>query len=317
MRITSETARELTEVLDEIRKELFQGRKLDSYNFNEWEKSREKVRERLRKLPFYVEKAADIAIEKTPGRPNKLDLVERTMLFLFVRLMNKSNRDMELMLELLKPLLKAEVSYKSIERLYSDEEVKLVLHNLFILLLKDENVSDNLSGDGTGYSLSITKHYNSNPEKRGKDYKYVFRLMDLETGMYVATGYSSESEMDAFNKAISMAEELGISISSIALDKYYSSRKVLQLFGNETAVYVIPKKNIRKIGIGWSRILRRILSDPAGFLVNYFKRNLSEAGFSSDKRRFGWIIRQKRDDRIETAAFATSILHNLFFIRVK
>jgi transposase len=189
MRITSEVARELTEVLDEIRKELFQGRRLDSYTFNEWERSREKVRERLRKLPFYVEKAAEIAVDKRAGRPNKLDLVERTMLFLFARLMNKSNRDMELMLELLKPLLKAEVSYKSIERLYSDEEVKAVLHNLFILLLKDENVSGNMSGDGTGYSLSITKHYNSNPKKRGNDYKYVFRLMDLETGMYVATSY--------------------------------------------------------------------------------------------------------------------------------
>jgi transposase len=315
MRITFEMARELTEVLDVIRKELFEGRKLDNYPFNEWEKNREKVREKLRELPLYVEKAADIVVEKTAGRPNKLDLVERTMLFLFTRLMNKSNRDMELMLELLKPLLKAEVSYKSIERLYSDDEVKAVLHNLFVLLLKD--VSGNFSGDGTGYSLSITKHYNSKPEKRGRDYKYVFRLMDLQTGMYTAVGYSNESEMDAFSKAIAMANELGIEMDSVALDKYYSSRKVLQLFGNETTVYVIPKKNISKIGITWSKVIRRILIDPINFLRCYFKRNLSEAGFSSDKRRFGWIIRQKRDDRIETAAFVTSILHNLFFIRVK
>ena len=42
MRITSATAKELTEVLDEIRKELFQGRKLESYNFNEWEKAGKK-----------------------------------------------------------------------------------------------------------------------------------------------------------------------------------------------------------------------------------------------------------------------------------
>jgi len=133
MRITSEMARGLTEVLDVIRKELFEGRKIDNYPFNEWERNREKVREKPRELPLYAEKAADIAVEKTAGRPNKLDLTERTMLFLFTRLMNKSNRDMELMLELLKPLLKAEVSYKSTERLYSDEEVKAVLHNLFFI----------------------------------------------------------------------------------------------------------------------------------------------------------------------------------------
>jgi len=315
MRITSEMARELTEVLDDIRKEVFEGRQIENYPFNEWERNREKVREKLRELPSYVDRAANIEIEKTAGRPNKLDLVERTMLFLFTRLMNKSNRDMELMLVLLKPLLKADVSYKSIERLYSDEEVKAVLYNLFILLLKD--VSGDFSGDGTGYSLSITKHYSSNPEKKGRDYKYVFRLMDLNTGMYIAVGYSSESEMDAFNKAMDMLKTIGIRINSVALDKYYSSRKVLQLFGNETAVYVIPKKNIRKIGVSWSKVMRRILIDPIDFLRSYFKRNLSEAGFSSDKRRFGWTIRQKRDDRIDIVMFTTALLHNLFFIRVK
>lgn len=165
MRITSSMAKDMLELLGVIRKELFEGRKLENYPFSEWERNREKVREKLRELPLYVEKAADIVVEKTAGRPNKLDLVERTMLFLFTRLMNKSNRDMELMLELLKPLLKADVSYKSIERLYSDEEVKAVLHNLFILLLKDEGISGDFSGDGTGYSLSVTKHYN-NPEKK-------------------------------------------------------------------------------------------------------------------------------------------------------
>ncbi|RLJ01010.1 MAG: hypothetical protein DRP06_00430 [Candidatus Aenigmatarchaeota archaeon] len=66
------------------------------------------------------------------------------MLFLFARLMNKSNRDVEDILELFEPFFGISVSYKTIERLYSDEEVKLVLHNLFILLLKDENLSGDI-----------------------------------------------------------------------------------------------------------------------------------------------------------------------------
>lgn len=204
----------------------------------------------MRKLPDYVEKSVEMLItNKRVGRPRKLDLVERIMVFLMARMLSKSNRDMELILILFKPLLKKEVSYKTIERLYSDKEVRLALHSLFVLLLKDEEISNEFAGDGTGYSLTITKHYASNPKKRGKDYRYVFRLIDLNAGMYVGFGYSSKSEKEAFEKAMEIAKELGISINAISLDKYYSSRKVLRLFGGKTALYLIPKKNISRIGL--------------------------------------------------------------------
>ncbi|MFO7967633.1 MAG: ISNCY family transposase, partial [Archaeoglobaceae archaeon] len=55
---------------------------------------------------------------------------------------------------------------------------------------------------------------------------------------------------------------------------------------------------------------------PYQFLKKYYERNLSEAAYSADKRRFGWKIRQKRDDRQEMAMFAIGLLHNLFTIRV-
>lgn len=55
------------------------------------------------------------------------------------------------------PLFGTKVSYKTIERLYSDEEVKLALHNLFILLLREEGVSGEFAGDGTGYKLNDDK----------------------------------------------------------------------------------------------------------------------------------------------------------------
>ena len=106
------------------------------------------------------------------------------MLFLFARLMNKS-KGFEELLELFEPLFGIKVSYKTIERLYSDEEVKMALHNLFILLLREEGVSEEFAGDGTGYSLTVTKHYRRDPKKKGKDFRYVFRIIDIETGMYV------------------------------------------------------------------------------------------------------------------------------------
>ncbi len=315
MRITKKMVRELLEVLDEIVEEIRQEEK-EKYLYAEWEQKREIVKERLRKLPEYVREAvAMIRIQKRVGRPKKVDLEKRVMLFLFARLMNKS-KGFEELLELFEPLFGIKVSYKTIERLYSDEEVKMALHNLFILLLREEGVSGDFSGDGSGYSLTITKHYRSNPKKKGKDFRYVFGIIDLETGMYVGLGYSAKSEKDAFEKAMKMLKSMGVKVNSISLDKYYSSRKTLKLFGRETAVYVIPKKNLARIGFDWLRVIERIVEAPYRFLKRYFKRNLSEAGFSADKRRFGWVVRQKREDRREIALFAVGLWHNIFAVRV-
>jgi len=117
--------------------------------------------ERKKKLPN--RESSRLKTEKKAGRPKELDLKQRTSLFLFARRVNKSNRDIENLLLLLNPLSGFEVSYKYVERLYSDEEVSIALHNLFILLL--EGCSGKLSGDGTGYSVSITKHYRTGPKK--------------------------------------------------------------------------------------------------------------------------------------------------------
>lgn len=315
-RVTGKFVRELLDVLDEIAEEIRQEEK-EKYPYTEWERKREVVKERLRKLPEYVREAISvITVQKRVGRPKKVDLEKRVMLFLFARLMDKSNRDIEELLELFEPLFGIKVSYKTIERLYSDEEVRMALHNLFILLLREEGVSGDFSGDGTGYSLTITKHYRSNPKRKGKDFRYVFRIIDIDTGMYVGFGYSDRSEKDAFEKALGMLKSMGVKVNSISLDKYYSSRKTLRLFDAETAVYVIPKRNLARIGFDWLRVIERIVEAPYRFLKRYFKRNLSEARFSADKRRFGWLIRQRREDRREMALFAVGLWHNVFAVRV-
>ncbi len=221
---------------------------------------------KLRSLPEYIREAvAVIRIQKRVGRPKKVDLEKRVMLFLFARLMDKSNRDVEELLELFEPLFGIKVSYKTIERLYSDEEVKLALHNLFILLLIEEGVSGEFAGDELDTALTITKYYCSNPKKKGKDFRYVFRVIDLKTGMYVGFGYSNRSEKDAFEKAMRMLKSMGVKINSISLDKYYSSRKTLKLFDRETAIYVIPKRNLSRIGLEWLRVIERIVEMPYRF----------------------------------------------------
>ncbi len=152
--------------------------------------------------------------------------------------------------------------------------------------------------------LIIIKHYRSEPHKKGKSCVYAFRAIDLETGMYVAFGYPNRSEMEAFRRALKMLKD--VEIDSMAPGRYYSSRSI-RLFGKRTHVYVIPENNI--CGTKWTKVLKMIVESPAEFLKSYFKRNLSH--FSSDKRRFGWRIRQRREDRKEQALFSIAAQHFL------
>ena len=55
------------------------------------------------------------------------------------------------------------------ERLYSDPLVIMILNNLFISSVKRKGIDTaETSGDGTGYSLSVTKHYRSLRVKNGE-----------------------------------------------------------------------------------------------------------------------------------------------------
>jgi transposase len=316
MKIMAKSVKELLVVLDETREKLFKDKKC-TYPYTEWEHKRDQVKQRLHRLPEYIREAV-AAINKDEqkmGRPPKLDLEKKVNLFILTRFLSKSNRGVEEALEYFQPLFGVDVSYKYIERLYSDQEVKLALHNVFVLLLKDEGTTGDLAGDGTGYSVSVESHYRSDPKKNGEKYIHFFSLIDLGTGMYVGCGTSRQSEMDAFSKAVKMLGRIGAAVKSVRLDKYFSSRTVIKLFGKTVSMYLIPKKNIAKVG-AWADILMRMAASSAEFLSEYFHRNISESGFSSDKGRFGRIVRQKREDRQETALFSNAFLHNLYAIRI-
>jgi transposase len=316
MKLTVKSTKELLQVLDETKEALFKDRKC-IYPYTEWEHKRAQIKERLHRLPEYVHQAVEVINreEQKMGRPPKLELEKKVNLFILVRFLNKSNRLAEESLQYFQPLFGVDVSYKYIERLYSDPEVKLALHNLFVLLLKEEGASGDYAGDGTGYSVSVENHYRTNPNKYGKKFVHFFSLIDLATGMYVGCGVSRLSEWDAFTKAVAMLKRVGTAIKSLRLDKYFSTRKVIQMFDRSVSLFLIPKKNIARIG-AWADILTRMIASPADFLSQYFHRNLSESGFSADKGRFGSIVRQKREDRQQIALFSNALFHNIYAIRI-
>jgi len=72
----------------------------------------------------------------TRGVKPKLTLEQKVLMLLLKHLVGKSNRDMALMIVIFSWLSDIDVSYKSVERLYSDEQVILALHNLHRVILK-------------------------------------------------------------------------------------------------------------------------------------------------------------------------------------
>lgn len=280
-----------------------------------------RVKGAIHNLEPLIDKAINIEIHRGPGRPPELDLKQSVTIILIKELIGKSNRSMASMLDLFSMLSGIDVSYKKVERLYSNYDVSLAIHNLHILIMEEKGVKKiNACGDGTGYSLSIKKHYASETQIRkdkAKEYSgtkafvYSFKLMDLESKMYVAFGMSLKSEKEAFDKAMEMLKHIDIEIESVRLDKYYSSPSYVDRFG-KAKVYVIPKKNATLKGSWkWKDTMEEFVNDTMAYLREYYLRNNSESGFSADKRGFGWKVAQKRDDRIDTALNCTGVWHNL------
>ena len=269
-------------------------------------------------LRSMIDHASSIAVDEY-GRRSLLNAKEKAFILLTKEIMKLSNRRMAYEL----PLFGIDriISYKTVERLYSDPLVIMILNNIFIETLRKREMGKcDAVGDGTGYSLTVTKHYRSMREKHGESVKkgqfvYSFALMDLNTRMYIGYAVSLRSEKDAYMKAIKMISKLRIDLASIRLDRYYSGQSILDDFSENTRIFIIPKKNSRIRGSrAWRDMILRFMNEPVAYLREYFKRSNSEAGFSSDKRSTGQMIFQRRKDRIETSGFCKGLLHNLMLV---
>jgi len=321
--IRSEDIRDRVRDIDEyLLKKYKENRPIEKRDWRTYEQRlMNRVKGAIRNLEPLIDEATNIEIRRGPGRPPELTLKQSVLILLTKELIGKSNRNMASMLNLFSLLSGIDVSYKKVERLYSNYDVSLAILNLHLLIMKKKGVKKiNACGDGTGYSLSIKKHYASETQIRkdkAKEYSgtkafvYSFRLMDLESRMYVASGMSLKSEKEAFDKAIETLKHIDIEIESVRLDKYYSFPSYVDRF-EKAKVYVIPRKNATLNGSWkWKDTMEDFVNDTMTYLRQYYLRNNSESGFSADKRWFGWKVGQKRDDRISTALTCTGVWHNL------
>ena len=287
--------------------------------------------------PLVNEAVSAIHILPRAGHPHSLTLEQRVKLLLIKQLVGESNRMFANMLVIFSMISGIDVSYKTIERLYSDDEVVMAIHNLHVLILKKKGVnSSRATGDGTGYGLTVKKNYESyaqklkdlakesteNREEKDKTNKakghrkrlfaYSFAIMDLETRLYIALGSSMKSEREAYDRAMNLLSSMGIEMDSIRLDRYYSSPSYVDKLG-DTKVFVIPKKNSTLNGSKkWKDTMKEFVENTMPYLEEYHQRSNSESGFAADKKMLGWNIAQRRDDRIGNALFCTGTWHNLF-----
>lgn len=343
--IRDEDIRDKLKELDEhIRKEYIEGHPKKERDWRTYEQRFSlRIKEAMNALdPLVREAVSTIRVEPKTGRPDVLTLEQKVKLLLIKQLVGESNRMYANMLDVFSMVSGIDVSYKTIERLYSDEEVTMALHNLHVLLLKKRGVEkSDASGDGTGYSLTISKHYESvakelkekakeqgpapdsaagqqRPSADAKDgpkkraFAYVFRLMDLSTKMYLAYGSSMKSEKEAYERAMMMLSRIDVTLSSARLDRYYSTPGYVDEFG-DAKVFVIPKRNATVNGSWkWKQTMKEFVTDTVQYLEQYYRRENSESGFAADKKMLGWWIAQRREDRIDCAQVCTGLWHNLF-----
>lgn len=329
MRIRSKSVRKTVARLDSIIKD---------YKLNTPKKKRDyqtyeqQFAQRMRKCfkdlrPLIKEAVSQIKVIKFEkrGAESKLSLEQRVTLILIKHLIHKSNRNMSYLIVIFTCLHNIDISYKTIERMYSNSLVRLALYNLHILILRkrDIEVAD-ACGDGTGYTVHIYEHYASTAQKRKEDAKvnsesqkfiYSFGILDLKTRLYVGFGMSLKSEKEAFLEALKLVAESGIKIKTLRLDRYFSAEAYVNIctqYLGDVDFFLIPKSNIEHIGLGkFADCIIKFVKDTHEFLSEYFKRNQSESAFSEDKKRTGWNISQKIPCRIDTANMLNYIWHNL------
>ena len=294
-------------------------------NERDWKLYEKEYRNRLetaaREIRPIIKEAISVMSNniKQIGSPPKISLEDKVMMLLLKGIFDTSNRKTARLLPLFGEMPRISTSYKTVERLYSDPLISMAVHNMFVIMIRRKNITNvDISGDGTGYGLTVTKHYSTNVRKengRAKIFAYAFAFLDLNTGMYVGYGTGMRSEMEAFNSAREMMARLGIKVDSVRLDRYYTFKSIIGRFDNNTRFYILPKKDTTIRGKKkWHDIWRSFMGNSMAFLKEYYRRESSESGFASDKKSNGWQVWQRRDDRIATAVMCKGVWHNLLLL---
>ncbi len=104
---------------------------------------------------------------------------------------------------------------------------------------------------------------------------------------------------------------LGLEVASVRLDRYSSHPSDAERFQG-ARFYFLPRKD-SKIHLPHEYLTgpREIVERPIAHPEPFYRREPSETAFSADKRTLGWMIAQRRGDRMEMADCCLATWHNL------
>jgi hypothetical protein len=144
MKVTNKKLTKTLSILDNIIEEY---KKESPDKKRDWRTYEQRLAQRLKTAykelkPLVLEavQSLDILDGETRGAKPKLTLEQKVLLVLLKHLFGKSNRDMAIMVVIFSWLTDIDISYKTVERLYSDDQVVLSLHNLHMLILKKKTL---------------------------------------------------------------------------------------------------------------------------------------------------------------------------------
>jgi transposase len=232
---------------------------------------------------------------REPGRP-KHKPTNGAKVVLMAQYFGLSNRAAQGYMLLFKEKLRLTTifSYKTIERAYSDAEIRQILEEVFELTNRPVKDLEHWFGpDGTGLSTSCKQNYENDRSKNQthKRYEKVVIIVGLKYKLISAFKFAdkpTDHESPYFESLLTETAKRYKQIDLVSGDSAFLSRRNCSLVASIGAVSrFYPKKGCslcQKGSRAWRVMLEELTANPQKWLEDYHKRSNTEGCFSTLKR---------------------------------
>jgi len=264
----------------------------------------------------------DVSKPKGVGRP-KHNPVDGAKMVLMAQYFGLSNRVAQGYMLLFKEKLDLTTvySYKTIERAYSDMEVRQILEEVFELTNTPiRDLEHEFGPDATGLSTSSKQNYENDRAKNqtSKGYEKVLVMVGLKYKIISSFRYANkpiDHESPYFESLLRETACRYGRLGLVAGDAAYLSRANCDLVAKLGGVpRFYPKKGTtlrQKGSAAWRKMLEDLIADPQKWLKDYHKRSNVEGCFSTLKRDNPLPLRKELDERKEQEAFTRACNLNI------
>jgi len=259
---------------------------------------------------------------RDPGRP-KHNPTNGAKMVLMAQYFGLSNRAAQGYMILFKEKLDLTTtySYKTIERAYSDMEVRALLEEVFELThVPIRDLEHEFGPDGTGLSTSSKQNYEVDRAKdqTGKGYEKIVVMVGLKYKLISSFKYAAkptDHESPYFESLLRETAKRYGRVGLVAGDAAFLSRRNCDLvvsMGGVARFYPKKGSTLRQKGsFAWRRMLEDLVADPQKWLEEYHRRSNVEGCFSTLKRDNPLPLRKELDERRQQEAFTRACNLNL------